>query len=65
MKNVLNGLTLKWSFSHYIAHYSYWLARSMSIHTQKISIQKIKNSTRSEIVKNILITINRVIPKKN
>ncbi len=54
----------KWSFSHYIAHYSYWLARSMSIHTQKISIQKIKNSTRSEIVKNILITINRVIPKK-
>lgn len=54
----------KWSFSNYLSHYSYWLARSMSIYTKNITIKKIKNASWNERLKICVITFNRIIPRQ-
>ena len=45
-------------------HILYWLSRSMSIYTKRITLQKFLNSGLKEKIKIFLILKNKIIPKK-
>jgi phosphorylcholine metabolism protein LicD len=47
-----------------VSHVLYWLARSMSIYTPKISLKKFIDANTKEKIKILLIIKNKFIPKK-
>lgn len=47
-----------------VSHILYWLARSMSIYTPKISIRKFIDANMKEKIKILLIIKNKLIPKR-
>ena len=52
------------AMKHGISHILYWLSRSMSIYTKRITLQKFLNSGLKEKIKIFLIAKNKIIPKK-